>query len=98
IAKATSGRLTDRTLATHIDQVMGTPLYMSPEQARGSADIDTRSDIYALGVILYELLTGSTPVDRTQLMAVSLADPQRLIWESEPPVPSARLAKAATTA
>ncbi|MBS0194115.1 MAG: tetratricopeptide repeat protein [Proteobacteria bacterium] len=97
IAKATSGELSERTHATRIDQVMGTPLYMSPEQARGSDDIDTRTDIYALGVILYELLTGSTPVERSQLQAASLADTQRLICEAEPQPPSARLRKAAAT-
>ncbi len=97
IAKAVSGELTDRSHATRIDQVIGTPLYMSPEQARGETDIDTRTDVYALGVILYELLTGSTPVERTRLMAASLVDTQRLICESEPPPPSVRLAKMATT-
>ncbi|HEY2345472.1 MAG TPA: tetratricopeptide repeat protein [Xanthomonadaceae bacterium] len=97
IAKATSGSLGERTLATQLNQVIGTPLYMSPEQAMGSADIDTRTDIYSLGVILYELLTGSTPVERAALTSVSLADTQRLICEVEPPRPSQRLLQSAVT-
>ncbi|MBS0457849.1 MAG: serine/threonine protein kinase [Proteobacteria bacterium] len=97
IAKATSGDLSQRTHATRIDQVMGTPLYMSPEQARGDADIDTRTDIYSLGVIVYELLTGTTPVEREKLAAVSLVDTQRLICESEPPRPSQRVLSKAST-
>jgi len=91
IAKATTGRLTDQTLMTEIALMMGTPLYMSPEQAAGSADIDTRTDIYALGVILYELLTDSTPIDSTTLRGASHAEMQRLISEAEPLLPSARL-------
>lgn len=93
IAKATSGRLTDRTLQTELNQVMGTPLYMSPEQAAGSNDIDTRTDIYSLGVMLYELLTGSTPVESRSLRTALFAEIQRIICEVEPPRPSARLAQ-----
>jgi len=96
IAKATTGRLTERTLATELNQVMGTPFYMSPEQASGSADIDTRTDVYSLGVILYELLTGSTPVDRTSLRSAVFAEIQRMICDVEPPRPSARLAQDTT--
>src|SRR5262245_66551857 len=68
VAKAMGGQLTDRTLFTNFAQMVGTPLYMSPEQAEMSGlDVDTRSDIYALGVMLYELLTGTTPLDRDRL-------------------------------
>ncbi len=97
IAKATKGQLTDKTLATELNQIMGTPLYMSPEQASGSADIDTRTDIYSLGVILYELLTGTTPVDSTTLRSAVFAEIQRVICEVEPPRPSVRLLQAAST-
>ncbi len=97
IAKATSGRLTDLSLHTGLNQVMGTPLYMSPEQAAGSADIDTRTDVYSLGVMLYELLTGTTPVQRDSLRSAVLAEIQRLVCEVEPPPPSTRLAQSATT-
>ena len=99
IAKATSGRLTDLTLFTEINQVMGTPLYMSPEQAEGSSDIDTRTDIYSLGVLLYELLTGSTPVESNSMRSANIAEIQRIIREVDPPLPSARLtAKASNDA
>ena len=97
IAKATSGRLTDRTLFTEANLMMGTPLYMSPEQAEGSADIDTRTDIYSLGVILYELLTDTTPIDSNTLRTAGYAEIQRIIREVEPPRPSARLSRSAAT-
>jgi serine/threonine protein kinase/tetratricopeptide (TPR) repeat protein len=97
IAKATSGRLTDKTLFTEMNLMMGTPLYMSPEQADGSADIDTRTDIYSLGVILYELLTDTTPIDSNSLRAAGYAEVQRIIREVEPLRPSARLSKSVTT-
>jgi len=93
IAKATSGqRLTDKTLYTAIEQFIGTPAYMSPEQAELSGlDIDTRSDIYALGVLLYELLTGKTPFDAKRLVEAGLNEIRRIISEEEPPRPSTRL-------
>jgi serine/threonine protein kinase/tetratricopeptide (TPR) repeat protein len=97
IAKAIAGRLTDRTCYTAENQLIGTPLYMSPEQAEGSADIDTRSDVYSLGVMLYELLTGSTPVDALQARPPGLVEMQRLIREVDPPLPSAHLAKSQDT-
>jgi eukaryotic-like serine/threonine-protein kinase len=92
IAKATQGRLTDQTLFTAFEQFIGTPIYMSPEQAEMSGlDIDTRSDIYSLGVLLYELLTGRTPFDPKTLAAAGLDEIRRIIREVEPPRPSARL-------
>jgi len=91
IAKATQGRLTDQTLTTEQGRWMGTPQYMSPEQASGSPDIDTRSDIYMLGVLLYELLTGTTPFDADTLAAMPVSEIQRIICEVDPPRPSVRL-------
>ena len=92
VAKATGGRLTEATLFTGFGALVGTPEYMSPEQAElNQLDVDTRSDIYALGVILYELLTGSTPLDRGRFKAAALAELLRVVREEEPPKPSTRL-------
>jgi serine/threonine protein kinase/tetratricopeptide (TPR) repeat protein len=102
VAKAIGQQLTDKTVYTHFAQLIGTPLYMSPEQAgESSLDIDTRSDIYSLGVLLYELLTGTTPFDKDRLSQVGYDEMRRIIREEEPPKPSTRistLGQAASTA
>ena len=92
VAKATGGRLTDATVFTGFGAVVGTPEYMSPEQAElNQLDIDTRSDVYSLGVILYELLTGSTPLERKHFNAAALLEVLRVVREQDPPRPSTRL-------
>ncbi len=92
VAKATGQKLTDKTLFTDFGAVVGTLEYMSPEQAElNQLDIDTRSDIHALGVLLYELLTGTTPLSRKRLRAAALLECMRIIREEEPPKPSTRL-------
>jgi hypothetical protein len=96
IAKALGQKLTEKTLFTGFQQMIGTPAYMSPEQAALSGvDVDTRSDIYSLGVLLYELLTGVTPFDQETLRKAALDEICRLIRETEPPKPSTRLTELA---
>jgi serine/threonine protein kinase/tetratricopeptide (TPR) repeat protein len=92
LAKAMHQSLTERTLHTAHETVLGTPLYMSPEQAQlNNLDIDTRSDIYSLGVLLYELLTGTTPLEKQRFKAAAWDEIKRIIREEEPPKPSTRL-------
>jgi len=94
IAKALGQELTDKTLFTGFAQMVGTPLYMSPEQAGYSGlDIDTRSDIYGLGVLLYELLTGTTPFNRERFKQAAYDEIRRIIREEDPPKPSTRLSE-----
>jgi len=92
VAKATGSRLTEKTMFTGLGQIVGTLEYMSPEQAqRNQLDIDTRSDVYSLGVVLYELLTGETPFDKKRLRSAAIDELLRIIREEEPPRPSTRL-------
>lgn len=92
VAKATEHQLTDKTLFTNFAQMVGTPLYMSPEQAEmTNVDVDTRSDVYSLGVLLYELLTGTTPLDKDRLKRAAFDEVRRIIREEEPLQPSTRL-------
>jgi serine/threonine-protein kinase len=92
IAKALGQQLTDKTLYTGFGQLIGTPLYMSPEQAAlSNVDVDTRSDIYSLGVLLYELLTGTTPFEKERFSKLGYDEICRIIREEEPPKPSTRI-------
>jgi serine/threonine protein kinase/tetratricopeptide (TPR) repeat protein len=91
IAKAIDQRQTERTLFTRLGAIVGTPEYVSPEQAGASPDVDTRTDVFALGVLLYELLTGTTPLDRETLRQAAFDEVLKRVREEEPPKPSTRL-------
>ena len=96
VAKAINQRLTEKTLFTNFAQMIGTPAYMSPEQAEMSKlDVDTRSDVYSLGVLLYELLTGTTPFPEERLRRAGYVEMQRIICEEDPPRPSTRITRTA---
>jgi serine/threonine protein kinase/tetratricopeptide (TPR) repeat protein len=94
VAKSTGPKLTERTMFTEVGQIIGTLEYMAPEQAEpGALDIDTRADVYSLGVLLYELLTGTTPLDRQRLWGAAFSERLRLLREEEPDKPSTRLSR-----
>jgi len=98
IAKATTARLTEKTVFTEFRQMIGTPEYMSPEQAgESNEDVDTRTDVYAVGVLLYELLTGATPFDSQRLRSAAFGEMQRIIREEDPPKPSTRVSSRSET-
>src|SRR5208283_3403632 len=97
LAKAVYELLTEQTLHTAHGMILGTPMYMSPEQAQlNNLDVDTRSDIYSLGVLLYELLTGTTPVEKKRFKEAAWDEIKRIIREEEPPRPSTRLSSTDT--
>lgn len=102
LAKATDSRLTEKSVFTQLGQMLGTPAYMSPEQADAELDIDMRTDVYSLGVLMYELVTGAIPIDVSSIRGVALKEIQRLIREHEPPRMSHQLSsqgnQSATTA
>ena len=98
LAKATAQKLTEKTLFTALGQMVGTPSYMSPEQAEmDGLDVDTRTDVYSLGVLLYELMTGTTPIDRATIRKAGMRELQRLIQEEVPPRMSTRLSSLGDT-